>query len=87
MEKSGNVPNKLQKLTLTWSGNCVISSNAAANQATVFSITNTKLYVSVVTLPTQENANLFNSYNQVSKEQLTGINISQKYQNRHKTST
>ena len=33
-------------LTLTWSQNCVIS-NAAANLATTFAITNTKLYVPV----------------------------------------
>ena len=38
-------------LILTWSVNCVIS-NAAANQATTFAITDTKLYVPVVTLST-----------------------------------
>ena len=36
-------------LILTCSANCVISS-AAANQATTFAITDTKLYVPVVTL-------------------------------------
>ena len=44
-------------LILTWSGNCV-KSNAAANQNTTFAITNTKLYVPVVTLPTEDNAEL-----------------------------
>ena len=34
---------------LMWSVNCVIS-NAAENQATTFAITDTKLYVPVVTL-------------------------------------
>ena len=36
-------------LILTWSANCVIS-NSAASQATIFAITDTKLYVPVVTL-------------------------------------
>ena len=42
-------------LILTWSTNCV-RSNAAVNQATTFAITDTKLYVPVVTLSTQDNA-------------------------------
>ena len=37
--------------------NCVISS-ADVNQATIFAITNTKLYVPVVTLTSQDNAKL-----------------------------
>ena len=44
-------------LILTWSANCVIS-NAAPNQATTSTITDTKLYVPVVTLSTQDNAKL-----------------------------
>ena len=44
-------------LILTWSVNCVIS-NAAANQATTFAITDAKLYVPVVTLSTQDSAKL-----------------------------
>ena len=42
---------------LTWSTNCVIS-NAAANQDTTFAITDTKLYVQVLTLSTEDNAKL-----------------------------
>ena len=42
---------------LMWSVNCVIS-NAAENQATTFAITDTKLYVPVVALSTQDNAKL-----------------------------
>ena len=45
-------------LILTWSEKCVITSNTAANQATTFAITDTKLYVSVVTLSTQDDAKL-----------------------------
>ena len=44
-------------LILTFSANCVIS-NFAANQATTFSITDTTIYVPVVTLSTQDNVKL-----------------------------
>ena len=44
-------------LILTWSTDCVLS-NAAPIQATTFIITDTKLYVPVVTLSTQDNAKL-----------------------------
>ena len=37
---------------LTWTGNCVIACNTAAAQETTFTITDTKLYVPVVTLST-----------------------------------
>ena len=43
---------------LTWSENCVISCNAATNQVTTFSITNTKIYLPVLTLSAQDNAKL-----------------------------
>ena len=42
-------------LILTWSSTCVIASVIAADQAATFTIADTKLYVPVVTLPTQEN--------------------------------
>ena len=42
-------------LILTWSSTCVIASVIIANQAATFAITDTKLYVPVVTLSTQEN--------------------------------
>ena len=44
-------------LFLTWTVNCVVSS-AAENQPTTFAITNTRLYVPVLTLPTEDNAKL-----------------------------
>ena len=44
-------------LILTWSANCVIS-NAAANKATTFAITDTKLHVPVLTLLTDDNGKL-----------------------------
>ena len=45
-------------LILTWSSTCVLISTGSANQAATFAITDTKLYVPVVTLSTQENAKL-----------------------------
>ena len=43
-------------LILTWSSTCVLISTGVQNQAARFTITDTKLYVPVVTLSTQENA-------------------------------
>ena len=45
-------------LDLNWSNNCIIVATVVANQGATFSITDTKLYVSVVTLSTQDNTNL-----------------------------
>ena len=42
-------------LILTWSSTCVLAAVGDANQAATFAITNTKRYVPVVTLLTQEN--------------------------------
>ena len=48
-------------LELNWSKNCVMSNIAGA---TTFQITSTKLYVSVVTLSTKDNANLKKQLNE-----------------------
>ena len=40
-------------LMLTWSANCVVTNSTSA---TTTAITDTKLYIPVVTLPTQYNA-------------------------------
>ena len=50
-------------LILTWSSTCVIVSAINANQAATFEITDTKLYVPVVTLSTQENTKFFQQLN------------------------
>ena len=42
-------------LILTWSSTCVLIATGIVNQNATFAITDTKLYVSVVTLSTQEN--------------------------------
>ena len=45
-------------LDLNWSENCVIVATDVAAQATTFSLTETKLYVPVVSLSTKDNAKL-----------------------------
>ena len=51
-------------LELTWTKNCVISSaDAAANTVVSFKITDTKLYVPIVTLSTKDNSNLTKQLN------------------------
>ena len=45
-------------LILTWSKNCVIVSTNVANQNATFEVTDTELYVPVVTLSTQDNSKL-----------------------------
>ena len=42
-------------LILTWSSSCILIGTSIPNQAATFAITDTKLYVPVVTLSTQEN--------------------------------
>ena len=46
------------ELILTWSAGCVIIYTDVANQIPIFTITETNLYVPVVTLSTQDNAKL-----------------------------
>ena len=46
------------ELILAWSADCVIIYNNVVNQVPTFTITETNLYVPVVTLSTQDNAKL-----------------------------
>ena len=62
-------------LILAWSGKCVLSNNA---KATTFAITDTKIYVPVVTISTKDNAKLLQQLKSGLKEQLIGTNINQK---------
>ena len=58
-------------LELTWHKDCMISSvNAAAGQVVSFMITNTKLYVPVVTLSTKDNNNLIKQLNDGFKRSI-----------------
>ena len=45
-------------LILTWPANCVIVSTNVANHNATFAVTDTKLYVPVVTLSSQDNEDL-----------------------------
>ena len=52
------VINSESNLLLIYSEDCVIASRTAANEAATFEILDTKLYVPVVTLLTNDNAKL-----------------------------
>ena len=47
------------ELILTWFANCVIIYTNVINQVPTFTITETNLYVPIVTLSTQDNAKLY----------------------------
>ena len=64
-------------LILTWSSTCVITDS---NGAGTFAITDTKLYVPVVTLSTQENTKFLQQLKSGFKKVIIGINI---YQNQN----
>ena len=68
-------------LMLTWSGNCD-RSNAVENKATTFALTDTELYVPVVTLSTDDNRKLLQQLKSLFKRKLTGIIIRQEQQHR-----
>ena len=55
------------------------------DQATTFGITDTKLYIPVVTLSTNDNTKLLQQLKSGFKRTITGININQKQQCRHET--
>ena len=62
-------------LILTWSSSCVLISTAIQNQNATFAITDTKLYVPVVTLSTQENTKRVINWNiYLSKPELLAQN-------------
>ena len=59
MDNSRNVfINRKVNLILTWSANSLIVSDLVAKQGAMFAIPDTKLYVSVVTLSTQNKTKL-----------------------------
>ena len=65
----------------TRSASCVTYD---ADRVTTVTVTDAKLYASVVSLSIQDNAKLFQQLNQVLGQRLFGININQKYQHNHK---
>ena len=72
-------------LILTQSNRCFIIDNSVDDQEPIFTITDTKLYIPIVTLSIQDNAKLLEQINQVLREHLTGINMNQKQQQNNKT--
>ena len=68
------------KLILDWSANYVIIYTNVTNQVPTFTITETNLYVPVVTLSTQDNAKLLPQLKSGFQRRLFGINI---YQNQN----
>ena len=62
-------------LILTWSKNCIVSS---ATGETEIAITDSGIYVPVVTSSTQDKKNCFSNLNQNFNAHLTRININQK---------
>ena len=55
--------NREINLGLNWSEKCVIVAATVGNQGATFSITDTKLYILVLTLSTQYNAKLLQQLN------------------------
>ena len=66
--------NRKVNLIMTWSKDCVITNSTGEGK---FTITETKLYVPVVTLSTKDNEKLLQQLNQALKKQLIGINMNQ----------
>ena len=58
-------------LILVWSTNYVIVSTDVSNQGATFAVTETKLYVTVVTLSTQDNAKLLQQLKSGFKKIIT----------------
>ena len=67
-------------LYLNWSKKWVIVAANTVDQAATFLIPDTKLYVPVVTLSTQDNAKLLQQLKYGSKITMNWKNINQKYQ-------
>ena len=61
-------------LILIWSKDCVFTNSTGEGK---FAITETKLYVSVVTLSTKDNEKLLQQLKSGFKKQLVGINMNQ----------
>ena len=56
---------------MTWSSGCVIIYTNVADQVSTFTITETELYVLIVTLSTQDNAKLLPKLKSCSKRTIS----------------
>ena len=70
--------NYKSSLTLTWSKNRFLVACTAANQETTITITDTKLYILVVTLSNQNDIKLLKQLESGFKRKIIGININKK---------
>ena len=70
--------NREINLILIWSANCVIVSTVVPNEGATFAIPDTKLYVAVVTLSTQDNAKLLDQLKPRFKRRINCKNTNQK---------
>ena len=61
-------------LILTWSNDCVITNSSGEGK---FAITETKLYVPVVTLSTKDNEKLLQRLKSCFKKELVGRNMNE----------
>ena len=68
-------------LMLTWSASYVITNSTGVG---TFAITDTKLYIPLVTLSTQDNMKPLKHLKSGFNEQLIGVSINQKYQHKIK---
>ena len=66
------------KIFLTWSKECIIATGYYGNEKLIFAITDTKLYIPVVTKSAQDNEKLLQQLKTDFKEQLIGISSNQK---------
>ena len=67
-------------LILNWSEDCVTISTNVPNQVPKFTVTETNLYIPVVTLSTQDNVKLLSQSKSGFQKESVGINI---YQNQN----
>ena len=65
------------ELILTWSTDCVIIYTDVADQVPTFTITETNLYVPLVTLSTQDSEKLLPQLKSGFKRTIIGMNIYQ----------
>ena len=59
------------ELTLTWSASCLLIYSNVTNQVPIFTITEINLYVSVISLSTQDNAKLLPQLKSSFKRTIT----------------
>ena len=64
LENTWNAINCDVSLMLIWSKNCFLVAGTTANQQLTFKITDTKLYITVLTLSNQDNVNLLKQLKQ-----------------------